>query len=217
MSVDTVTNPVRDAIAEGHKQWHQAIQIGRAKGEWPADMVTWDLDKGKQDLYRSAGIALLMTRAEIDARYTYKEEGPFSMDWEEGEDFEMVLVPLARADYCGYTLSLYPRRHPLPGAVYVARQPIEGEAFGVDGMGRALHAIVEAHRDYPQELRINHTHYIDYLNAMHDVQPLWAGVYLGPVDLHNPHPQAHFNGIPINPQRRAPLMTLLAVYPLPGV
>lgn len=219
MSAETVTNAVRDAISAGHRQFTVAAQVGRIRGEWPADLIGYELGKSKQDLYRSAAIELLMTRAEIEARYEFSEVGPFSAQWEEGEEDESIQVPLERADYCGYLLSLYPRRHPLPGAVYVARQPLEGEQFSVDAMHKALRRFVVEHFAYPQELRINHEHYTDYLNAMHDLIP--RGGILGYINEPRPPDEpitgATFNGIPINPQRRAPRLMLLAVYPLPGI
>lgn len=206
MTAETATNPVRGAIAEGHKQWHAAAQIGRVNGEWPADIVSWHLDKSKQDLYRSAAIELLMTRAEIDARYAYKEEGPRSVKWEEDEDGDQVLVPLERADYCGYTLSLYPRRHPLPGAVYVVRQPLEGEVLSTPLLVRAFRAVEETHGGPPQEVRLSHQHFTEYCNLLTCERRFFIDEDTVTLD-----------GVLVKPQPRAPLMTLLAVYPLPGI
>jgi hypothetical protein len=208
-AVVAINNAIREAIVAGHQQYTVAAQVGRIKAEFPADIVAWRLDKSKQDLYRHAGIELLMTREEIDARYEYREQGPRSVQWEEDEDGNDVLVPLERADYCGYTLLLYPRRRPLPGAVYVARQPIEGDTFSMAGMQRAFRAIVDAHGDDPRELRLHAANYTDFCNLLVGMRHYLASGAGGD--------GVTFNGVPVKPQPRAPLMMLLAVYPLPGI
>jgi hypothetical protein len=209
MTAQAVTTAVRDAIAAGHRHFTVGAQVGRIKGAFPADVIAWHLDKSKQDLYRQAGIELLLTPEELDARYQFAQEGPFSAQWEEDEDGNQVKVPLGRADYCGYILSLYPRRQPLPGAVYVARQPIEGEAFDIPGLQRAFNAVVDAHGDEPQELRLSHRDYADFCNLLVGMRRYIASGEGGD--------GVTFNGVRLNPQRRAPLLTLLAVYPLPGI
>jgi hypothetical protein len=204
--VVAINNAIREAIVAGHRQFSAAAQVGRIKGEFPADVIAWHLDKSKQDLYRSAAIELLMTREEIDARYEYREQGPRSVQWEEDEDGNDVPVPLERADYCGYTLSLYPRRRPLPGAVYLARQPIEGDVLSVPLLIRAFRTVEEAHGGPPQEVRLSHRDFTDYLNLLTCERRFFSD-----------GANVTLNGVPVKPQPRAPLMTLLAVYPLPGI
>ena len=196
-------------VAEGARVYHVAVQIGRYQGTFREDLAAHELDKGRAELYRSVVRETLMTREEIDARYAFSQEGPRSLQWEEDEEGTPVLVPLERADYCGYVLTLRPRRTPQRGAVAIVRQPIEGDEFGVEGLHRALHAaMVARHGAWPSELRLAHTHYADYLNALHDLIPYHRD---------EPGEGVRFCGIPLRAQRYAPPMTLLAVYPLTGI